>query len=364
MGGNTGSNPDGAAGGLAEFFKIMTIKQNILLPTLMLPGSLFLALTANAQLTSEHVADKIVTHGYSLIDNYVKNLPGYTCSFPNGIYGFTLANKVQINISPACIYGKIWRTITFGYPDNSVEVVVLDGPVSGEPGTPNEGAIINAKNVTAENLLGSEMKVEKIFKDDVKLNLSLPDDVQIFFDKMFASIEHTPISTGPEPTSAVLPKGTLVTIDPDEDKAINKEGNPTSLIKIKTKVDFKDKEKEIEISVDKVNKKSKIEIENRMATTDKKMEIKGSKLYVQTSAGSKEIKILPGEASAKATAITKVNTIELKEESQQPIYSVNGTKQAKLLFVIPVSMQIETKVSAESGNVISIKKPWWSFLTR
>jgi len=39
---------------------------------------------------------------------------------------------------------------------------------------------------------------------------------------------------------------------------------------------------------------------------------------------------LPEEASSRATAVTKVNTIELKEESQQPIYSVHGTKQAKL----------------------------------
>ena len=87
-----------------------------------------------------------------------------------------------------------------------------------------------------------------------------------------------------------------------------------------------------------------------------------AKLYVQTSVGPKEIKILPEEASAKTTAVTKISTIEIKEESQQPIYSVMGTKQAKLFFVIPVSIQIETKVSAESGNVISVKKPWWSFL--
>lgn len=90
----------------------------------------------------------------------------------------------------------------------------------------------------------------------------------------------------------------------------------------------------------------------------------GNKLFLKTSIGNKEIKILPEEASSKATAVTEVSTIELKEESQQPIYSVNGTKQVKLLFVIPVLMQIETKVSAETGNVISVNKPWWSFLAR
>jgi len=338
------------------------MKQKILLATLILSGSLFMALTADAQITPENIADKIVTHGYSLTDNYIKNLPGYNCSFPNGNFGFTLVNKVQINISPGCINGKIWRTITFDYPDGSVSTIVLDGPISGESGTPNEQAIISAKTVTAKSLLGSGMRVEKIFKDDVSLDLSLPDDVQIFFDKMFASIEHTPISTGPEPTSAVLPKGTLVTIDPNEDKAINIKGDSTSLTKITTKVDFKNKEKEMGINVDKINKKAKIQIENKIVTTDKGIEIKESKLYIQTSVGPKEVKILPEEASSNATAVTEISAIELKEESQQPIYSVKGTKQAKLLFIISVSMQIETKVSAESGNVISVKKPWWSFL--
>lgn len=98
------------------------------------------------------------------------------------------------------------------------------------------------------------------------------------------------------------------------------------------------------------------------ATTTQKLNVMESKVYMETSSGVKEVKILPEEASSKATAVTEVGAIELKEESQQPIYSVKGTKQAKLLFVIPVSMQIETKVNAESGNVISVKKPWWSFL--
>ncbi len=103
---------------------------------------------------------------------------------------------------------------------------------------------------------------------------------------------------------------------------------------------------------------------NTTAVTTEKLVIEESKLYIETSTGNKQIKVLPEEASSKATAVTSVNTIELKEESQQPIYSVKGTKQVKLLLVIPVSMQIETKVSAESGNVISVKKPWWSFLAR
>lgn len=95
-----------------------------------------------------------------------------------------------------------------------------------------------------------------------------------------------------------------------------------------------------------------------------KLVIENSRLLMETSAGKKQINILPEEALSKATVTTNVNAIKLKEESQQPIYSIKTTEQTKLFFVIPVSMQIETKVSAEFGNVISVKRPLWSFLTR
>ena len=134
----------------------------------------------------------------------------------------------------------------------------------------------------------------------------------------------------------------------------------TKPIEVKISSESGTKTVSIEKSLDGLSFKS----EKATAITTETLVIEENKLSLKTSTGNKEIKILPEEASSKATAVTEVNMIELKEESQQPIYSVNGTKQAKLFFIIPVSMQIETKVNAESGNVISVKKPWWSFLTR
>lgn len=119
------------------------------------------------------------------------------------------------------------------------------------------------------------------------------------------------------------------------------------------------------ISIEKISE-SRISIKEGAysATSPSTFVVENSKIYMKTSEGNKEIKILPKEASAKVAAVIKVNTIELKEESQQPIYSVIGTKQAKLFYFMPVSMRVETKISAESGNVISVKKPWWNFLAR
>ncbi|MFA4834257.1 MAG: PepSY domain-containing protein [Patescibacteria group bacterium] len=117
------------------------------------------------------------------------------------------------------------------------------------------------------------------------------------------------------------------------------------------------------VSIEKKQGSLSIKEGKATAITQEKLTIQDDNLYLGTSAGKKEIKISPEEASTKAT-LTKVSAIELIEESQAPIYSVKGTKQAKLFLLIPVSIQIETKVSAESGEVISVKKPWWSFLTR
>ena len=94
-----------------------------------------------------------------------------------------------------------------------------------------------------------------------------------------------------------------------------------------------------------------------------KIVIKDSKLFMTISSQEKPINILPDNAKAKGIAETpEIKKVELKAEAEKPIYSVTGTKQARILFIIPVSMEIETKIDAGTGNVISVNKPWWNFL--
>lgn len=94
------------------------------------------------------------------------------------------------------------------------------------------------------------------------------------------------------------------------------------------------------------------------------LEIEESSLLMKTSAGKKSINILPEDAvvASETPNIDSVKEIELREELQIPIYSIKGVKQKRILSLIPVSVEVETKVSAETGRVISVKKPWWSFL--
>jgi len=90
---------------------------------------------------------------------------------------------------------------------------------------------------------------------------------------------------------------------------------------------------------------------------------KQSKLYMVTSEGDKRITVTADDA-AKTAGITVVKQVDIKEENATPIYSVNGTQEAKLLFIIPVSMDIQAKVNAQNGNIISLAKPWWSILVK
>jgi len=351
------------------------MKQKILF--IIMLGSLFLVSTAKAQsvglekttetikrvetieiqqgLSAEHVADKTVTHGYSLIDAYIKELPEPTASFPNGYFAFSLDNGVRVIISPAGIglngVLMVWRSIAFSEPNDFTRSIILDGPISsGQPGILNKEAVADAKNVLVDYLSQAKMLVKEINKEDVNLNLSLTDDFQIFIDKMFDSISIPKPLQKTEEVEIIKDDSVISTIDLGQ----------TIETEISTKAGVS------RVSFEKVSQDSvAIKTGEASAITSNKITIKESKLYLETSAGDKQVNILPEQASLKAkeaSNIVEVKEIKLKEESATPIYSVKGTKKAKLFSLIPINLKIKTKISAETGEVISVKKPWWSFL--
>ncbi len=108
---------------------------------------------------------------------------------------------------------------------------------------------------------------------------------------------------------------------------------------------------------------TKISFREVSASTKESVEVKENKVFLK----QKEVKIMPDEANNTAitsAGLTSVATTELKTEEQKPVYTVQGIRSSKLLFFIPVSIETTAKIDASSGNVISIQKPWWSFLTR
>lgn len=96
-----------------------------------------------------------------------------------------------------------------------------------------------------------------------------------------------------------------------------------------------------------------------------KLEVKDSRIYMGISGEEKQINILPDEAVKLSETPYKENVkVELKEKNKKPVYSITGTKQVKLFFIIPLSMEINTEMDAGTGLITSVNKPWWGFLAR
>ena len=67
------------------------------------------------------------------------------------------------------------------------------------------------------------------------------------------------------------------------------------------------------------------------------------------------------EVSAKLIEKKHISSIEsIKKDKEQ--YNVKGYRRAKFLGLIPFDLKLELIIDAKTGNVESVKKPWWSFL--
>ena len=123
------------------------------------------------------------------------------------------------------------------------------------------------------------------------------------------------------------------------------------------------------ISMIREGNKLKIKSGDVEVITSETVTVVDSKLTMQTSNGaSAEIKIMPEVASQ--TAIDKLGDlgfeIELKEvgigDDGNIVYELKAEKQGHILALFKKTGEITTQIDAESGDIISVKKPWWSFL--
>jgi len=158
----------------------------------------------------------------------------------------------------------------------------------------------------------------------------------------------------------VCPIGCTCTADSTMCPTIEEKSTEAS---IKVEIETIGEAKEIIVEKSAPNQVS-IKTEKAIAITSEKLIIEENKLSIETTEGKRQIKVSPEIASEKAiaTGIQEVKKIELKKEATKPLYSVEGTKRARLLFIFPVTLRIETKIDAGTSEVISVKKPWWSFL--
>jgi hypothetical protein len=115
------------------------------------------------------------------------------------------------------------------------------------------------------------------------------------------------------------------------------------------------------ISINKEGDKVRIKEGNAEVETNETINVQTGNFSVLTDNGSIVIRTTPEElTSEKELKNQTIQKIELKAEKNKVLYHVDGIKPARLLFLIPVSINIQTDIDAVSGNVENIKSPWWS----
>ena len=93
--------------------------------------------------------------------------------------------------------------------------------------------------------------------------------------------------------------------------------------------------------------------------------IKDKKIFMDSSQGEQEIKVMPSTASEVAINQLKLKdySIELKNTGK-PVYEITGKSDVKVLGFIQAEMTLKSQVSSETGEVEKIEKPWWAFLAK
>lgn len=98
-------------------------------------------------------------------------------------------------------------------------------------------------------------------------------------------------------------------------------------------------------------------------TTDVNLEVIGDQIISTVSKKPIDLnvdRIL--ERVRKTIKLENVVQVELRDNGEEPVYEIKGESQGRLFGIIPVKLKVETKVSATTGDVLGVKKPWWSFL--
>lgn len=89
---------------------------------------------------------------------------------------------------------------------------------------------------------------------------------------------------------------------------------------------------------------------------------KSQTIAVRTADGVTLINTLPSQALAEIDAADKPTTIQtavLGAQDGQAYYEVTGTQDRKFIGLIPVTANIETKIDAQNGSIITVDRPWY-----
>jgi len=74
-----------------------------------------------------------------------------------------------------------------------------------------------------------------------------------------------------------------------------------------------------------------------------------------------KVLVMPSEVPQDINA-KNIRSAVLHVVSGGPVYDVNATRKAKLLWMFDSDMDVETTLDAGTGRIMSENRPWWSFL--
>lgn len=120
----------------------------------------------------------------------------------------------------------------------------------------------------------------------------------------------------------------------------------------------------VKIELDEKEKIIRMEVEGVVALTKETLKFENSSLKVETPKKEIFVNVMP-DLTKQITIVKEwqeIKEIELKVREEKAIYDVEGKREAKLLWLIPITIPIKTEVNAENGKIEKIEKPWWSFL--
>ena len=86
-------------------------------------------------------------------------------------------------------------------------------------------------------------------------------------------------------------------------------------------------------------------------------------IFVNTGDGTKEIRILPDQASQVAKSagvINEINKIEVeKDNSGNTVLTTTGKRNGKILGIIPFETDVKVSVNSQTGQVENVQEPAW-----
>ena len=148
------------------------------------------------------------------------------------------------------------------------------------------------------------------------------------------------------------------------ENSISVEGYNGTLTRAKLTVSFGDKDEEVQIERPSTGPSAVVRSGGSAVSVNAEIAVRDQKLFMATSSGEAEVRVSPERVAERVrqATMTRVTEMALAEDASGLQYTVRGEKDANILGMIPVKMDVSAKVSADNGEVVSSEGPWWSFL--